>query len=386
MKSYQFLIFFGIVLSIYTLLHLYIFSRGLQAFPAGSTGRSWFTWTFWLLAVAYPLARFLERIWLSPVSDVLTWIGSFWLAAFLYFLLAVIIIDVARLLNLVIPFFKLLAGDQPAQARWLIFVVTAGTVVLLVIAGHINALTTKISHHSITINKPSASKKTIRVVAISDIHMGTVIGPRRLSRLIGLIADQKPDIVLMAGDVVDEDLAPVIRYDLGKLLKEIKAPLGVYAITGNHEYIGGAEKAVKYLTDHGISMLRDTALLIDHSFYLIGREDRDRSRFSGKPRKSVGELVKGLDPAKPKIMLDHQPYALHEVVDAGIDLQISGHTHHGQLWPLGYVTSAIFELSRGYRQKANTHFLVSTGFGTWGPPVRTGNRPEILVIDLTFEQ
>lgn len=384
MKSYQFLIFFGVVLTLYTLLHLYIFSRGIQAFPAGTTGRTWFTWTFWLLAFTYPLARFLERIWLSPVSDALTWIGSFWLAAFLHFLLAVLVIDIARLLNLVIPFFKILAGDQPAQARWLIFVFTAGTVALLVVAGHINALTTKVSQHTITIGKPSGNREAVRIVAVSDIHLGTVIGPRRLNKLIGLIEAQKPDIVLLAGDVVDEDLAPVIRYDLGELLRKIKAPLGVYAITGNHEYIGGAEKAVQYLTDHGISMLRDTAVLIDSSFYVIGREDRDRSRFSGNPRKSIAALVKDLDPAKPKIMLDHQPYALHEAVKAGIDLQISGHTHHGQIWPLSYVTSAIFELSRGYLQKEQSHFLVSTGFGTWGPPVRTGNRPEILVIDVKF--
>ncbi|MBI9063417.1 MAG: metallophosphoesterase, partial [Marinilabiliaceae bacterium] len=97
------------------------------------------------------------------------------------------------------------------------------------------------------------------------------------------------------------------------------------------------------------------------------------------------ELLKDTDHQLPIILLDHQPFNLDEAASAAVDLQISGHTHHGQLWPFGYLTEKIFEVSRGYKQKGNTHFMVSTGFGTWGPPVRTGNRPEILEITLHFE-
>lgn len=385
MKNYMFLIFFGVVLTLYTLLNLYIHSRGAQAFAAGSTSRVVFSWLFWILAVSYPLARITERFWLSPVSDALTWVGSFWLAIFFYLLLATLLIDVLRLINWVVPFFHLLSPDQ-SWLKIMTFTVTVGLVLTLVAAGHINALTTQVAHHSVHIRKKGPLTGVTRVVAVSDVHLGTLIGPRRLSNLAELVAAQKPDMILFAGDVVDEDLAPVIRHDLGALLQKFKAPMGVFAITGNHEYIGGAERAVKYLSDHGLTVLRDTAVLVDDALWVVGREDRDRDRFSGKSRKSLGELAAMIDLSKPAILLDHQPFKLDEVARSGFDIQISGHTHHGQLWPLNFITSAIFELSKGYLPKGDSHFFVSTGFGTWGPPVRTGNRPEIMVIDITFDR
>ncbi|HAQ65946.1 MAG TPA: metallophosphoesterase [Bacteroidales bacterium] len=384
MKSYQLLVFFSVILTVYALLNWLLFSNGLQVFPQGTRARIWFIWVFWLLVSAYPMARVLERVWLSPVSDLLTWIGSFWLAAFFYFLLALLVVDLFRLVNWVFPFFHLLAGGDPSKARLVIFLITTGAVAIVLIVGHVNAVRTKVTHYNLYINKPVESIDKLRIVAASDIHLGTVIGPRRLGRLVKLIDEQKPDVVLFAGDVVDEDLAPVVRNDLGKLLLKITAPMGVYAITGNHEYIGGAASAVKYLSDHGIQMVRDTSVLVGNSIILIGREDRDRGRFSGMERKSMGTLLTGIDLSRPVIMLDHQPFNLQEAVDAGIDVQISGHTHHGQIWPMNYITRAIFELSSGYLQKGKSHFIVSTGYGSWGPPVRTGNRPEIIVVDLTF--
>jgi predicted MPP superfamily phosphohydrolase len=186
--------------------------------------------------------------------------------------------------------------------------------------------------------------------------------------------------------VVDEDLAPVIRNNLGDSLKKLSAPMGVFAITGNHEYIGGAESACRYLADHGIKMIRDSAVLVAESFYLIGREDRDRPRFIGKPRVPVDRLMENIDAGKPVIMLDHQPFELDRKEELGIDLTLSGHTHHGQMFPLNYLTKAIYEVSWGYKKKGNTHAYVSSGYGGWGPPVRTGNRPEIVLISLHFVQ
>ncbi|HNY02698.1 MAG TPA: hypothetical protein PKG48_08935, partial [Bacteroidales bacterium] len=172
--------------------------------------------------------------------------------------------------------------------------------------------------------------------------------------------------------------------DLGTNLTRIRAKYGVYAITGNHEYIGGAEAAVQYLWDHGLTMLRDTAVYIEPGLYLVGREDRDRPRFSGKERKELAEIMSGIDRTKPVILLDHQPFHLEQAEEQGADLQLSGHTHHGQLWPFNYITLAMYEVSSGYKKKGNTHVYVSPGFGTWGPPVRIGNRPEIVLIRIHF--
>ncbi|MCX6165048.1 MAG: metallophosphoesterase [Ignavibacteriae bacterium] len=219
---------------------------------------------------------------------------------------------------------------------------------------------------------------------ISDLHLGTIISNSRLEDIVNKTNSLNPDIILLAGDIVDEDLGPVIRNNLGEMLKNFKSKYGTYGITGNHEYIGGVEEACTYLNAHNITMLRDTVVKIDNAFYLIGREDKEISTFAGKKRKSLNELVKEIDKSCPMILMNHQPFDLEETVKNEIDIQFSGHTHNGQLFPLNFITNLIFELSSGYLRKGQTHFYVSTGAGTWGPPLRIGNSPEIVDIKLTF--
>jgi len=385
MRLVQFIIFFSIVVSIYAAINYYIYHRAMMAIPADASWRSMFPWVFLFLASSYIIARILERIWLSPVSDIFTWIGVFWLGLMVYFLLAVIVIDLARLIHLVVPIYPdFLSQNLPASRFW-IFKAILVMAVITVIAGFINARSPRIREIEIVINKDAGERKELHIALASDVHMGTLVGPRRTDKMVRMINSLKPDIVLFAGDLVDEDLAPVIRYDLGESLKQLSAPLGIFAVTGNHEYIGGAEKAVGYLEEHGIRILRDSTLLIGESFYLAGREDKEKGRFSGKERKRIEEILSGIDISRPVIMMDHQPFRFDDVVANGVDLQLSGHTHHGQLWPFNYITKAIYEVSWGYKKKGNTHFYVSSGYGGWGPPVRIGNRPEIVNIRIKFK-
>lgn len=380
MRNIQFIIFFTIVIAVFSLLNFYIYSKGLQAFPAGSAIRSWYKWVFLFLAASYPVARFLERIWLSRVSDIFTWIGSFWLAAFFYFFLISLVIDLVRLVNLPFHFLPEITLQFKQAAFWSV----CGVVSVLIVAGFINSLIPRVKELDLTIDKNAGEYKDLRIAFASDIHLGTVIGPRRANGFVNRINQLNADIILLGGDVVDEDLAPVIRNNIGDSLKKLSAPKGIYAITGNHEYIGGADPACNYLTEHGINVIRDSSVLIDGSFYLIGREDRDKPRFTGKNRKPVSDLMNGIDKALPLIMLDHQPFELDKKEESGIDLTLSGHTHHGQIWPLNYLTNAIYEVSWGYKKKGDTHVYVSSGYGGWGPPVRIGNRPEIVLINLHF--
>lgn len=386
MKTYQFVVFFAIVLAVYGGLNFYLYSWAMMAIPDGSAVRNLFPWIFWLLVLSYPLARLLERVWLSPVSDFFTWTGSFWLGGMFYLLVAVLCFDLIRIVHLGVPVYPAFLVKDPVATRFWLFKGVAAITAVVILAGHINALTPRINRLNLNVGKKAGDFRELSLVMVSDIHMGTLIGPNRTRKMVEKINALKPDLILFAGDLVDEDLAPVIRHDLGKSLKQLSAPLGVYAITGNHEYIGGAEKAVMYLENHGIKVLRDTAVLIGNSFYLAGREDRDRLRFSGKPRKTIPEILRGVDTSKPVILMDHQPFHLQEAADNNVDLQLSGHTHHGQLWPLNYLTRAIYEISHGYRQINGTHFYVSCGYGGWGPPMRIGNRPEINSIRLSFKK
>jgi predicted MPP superfamily phosphohydrolase len=384
MRNFQFIVFFGIVIAVFSLLNWYIYSKGIQVFPQGTGARTGFRWIFIFLAASYPVARILERVWLSPVSDIFTWIGSFWLAAFFYFLLISLVVDFIRLINL--PFGFLPELTRTAGFKQVFFWLSCSIVTIALIGGFINSRFPRTKILELDIPKKRGAIKELRIAYASDIHLGTVIGPRRVKAFVKRMNGLKPDIILLGGDVVDEDLAPVIRNNLGDSLKKLSAPMGVFAITGNHEYIGGAEAACRYLADHGIKMIRDSAVLVAESFYLIGREDRDRPRFIGKPRVPVDRLMENIDAGKPVIMLDHQPFELDRKEELGIDLTLSGHTHHGQMFPLNYLTKAIYEESWGYKKKGNTHAYVSSGYGGWGPPVRIGNRPEIVLISLHFAQ
>jgi uncharacterized protein len=385
MKVSMFVIFFSIVLLIYSLLNYLIYIRGLQAIPVGNPYRTAYKWIFILLSSSYLIARVLERIWLSPLSDLFTWIGSFWLGAMIYFLLFLILLDLIRLINFITPVYPAVITANYAAVKLYIMVCVIVIVVIAMIGGYINAISPRTTRLDLAVHKKAGELKKLHMVMVSDIHMGTVIGPRRIAAMVKRINGLKPDIIIIAGDAVDEDLAPVIRHNLGASLEDLKAPYGVFCITGNHEYIGGAEAAVTYLEKHRINLLRDSHTLINNSFYLVGREDRDRERFTGKKRRSVAELLQGIDKTRPVILLDHQPFQLDNAEKAGVDIQLSGHTHHGQMWPANYITKAIYELSYGYLKKGNTHFYVSSGYGSWGPPVRIGTRSEIVDIYLTFD-
>jgi uncharacterized protein len=383
-KTSAFIIFFTIVLFIYGLTNFYIYTRAIQSIPAGNSWRTWFTVVFWALVSAYVVARFLERAYPCDFTEILTWIGSLWLGIMVYSLLAVLLIDFFRLLNHFFHFFPAIFYQDYPKTKLIALFISMTLIALVVLIGFINARLPRIKHVDITINKKVTSSKTLKIVMVSDIHMGTLIAKRRINNLIGKIIHLKPDLILFAGDIVDEDLAPVIRRNLGEMLSQLKAKHGVYGITGNHEYIGGAEPAVKYLTAHGINMLRDTAVLVDDYFYLVGRDDRDKPRFTRKERKPLEEIMAQVDRSYPVILMDHQPFTLNKAVEQGVDLQLSGHTHHGQLWPFNYITNAIYEMSWGYKLIGQTHFYVSSGFGSWGPPLRLGNRPEIVEIVVRF--
>jgi len=384
-RTQIFIIFFSIVIVLYGLVNTYIYIRGLQAISHNSPLRVWFTVIFWFLAASYLAARLIERIALSWLSDGLVWIGSFWMGAMAYFFVILLAIDLLRLVNYLIPFFPDFLTRNLQYTKKVTALIVIGAVFLTVVGAHINSVLPRIQALELMIQKKSPLKE-LNIAVISDVHLGTIICNSHFMRIVDKINSLNPDIVLFAGDLVDEDIEPVIRQNLGETLRQIKSKYGIYGVTGNHEYIGGVEPACKYLTEHGVIMLRDSVVQIDGAFTLVGREDVSIVQFDRKKRRSLGDLIKDVDKTLPIILMDHQPLRLNDAVDNGIDLQLSGHTHHGQLWPFNYITEAVYEISWGYKKKRDTHFYVSCGVGTWGPPMRTGNRPEIVNVKLKFEK
>jgi uncharacterized protein len=385
MKYAGFIIFFSLFFSIYIGGNYYVFTRGLQALPNIFWLKVLYISVFFILAVSFILNRFTGYTDLTALHHILAWTGSFWLAALVYFFLAVLLIDIIRLFNSGFHFLPLSASPEYVKLKILTLCISIFVVVLLLTAGFYNALHPVIKNLDIELSK-SSGKKEIKVVAVSDIHMGTVVENGRLNKLVDLVNAQNPDLIVLAGDILDEVQSPILHEHLGSPLKRLSAPLGVYAILGNHEYYGGIDKSIKYIKSLEIQLLIDSVVDIDHILTLVGRDDIGSVNMYRKKRKSIGELMAGVDTLRPVILLDHQPYNLKAASGCGIDLQISGHTHNGQFWPFNYLTRAIFELSWGYKKIGNTHFYISSGYGTWGPPIRIGNRPEIVVFNIRMKE
>ena len=379
MKIPQIVIFLSVVLSVYFLVNTFIYVQTKTIFSFSNIG-IWLKVIFWLLVLSYPIGRILEGFASGSLSSVLIKMGSIWLGAMLYLFLTFLLVLIIRFTNSLFNITDYLDFKNHLNYKQIAAIGVYAITALVLIAGHINAISPKVSRVTINTDKNIGSS-SLRIVAVSDIHLGTIIGKNQLNKLVILINEQKPDVVLLAGDIFDEDIAPVVNGGMGVLFEQIKSKYGTYAVTGNHEYFGKFEAKIDYLKQHKVNVLRDSSVLVDN-FYVIGREDRQSNYALSRTRKTIEELVDSLDKSKLMILLDHQPYNLNEAQESGIDIQLSGHTHHGQMWPFNYATQGIFEVSRGYHIKGNTHYYVSTGFGTWGPRVRIGNRPEIVVIEV----
>lgn len=385
MKFWNFLIFISIVVLVYGSVNYYIFIRGLQAIPKDSSFRSYYIILFIIIALCFWAGRISENFISNGFTDTLVWIGSFWLAFILYFFLFIVVLDLVRLGNHFFNFYPDFITNNYEKVKFITGTAVTTIVVIIVIAGHINFLNPRIHKFEINIPKQKSQLDKLNIAVAADLHLGTIVGKSRLDDFVKKINSLNADIVLLPGDIFDEDIGPIIKKNLGDDLIKLRAKYGVYGVTGNHEYIGGAAEAVKYLEEHGIKMIRDSAVLIDSSFYVAGREDKSMSQFSNNTRKELSEIINKLDKDYPIILLDHQPFNLHLARENGVDLQLSGHTHHGQLWPLNYITGMVYELSWGYKKKGSTHYYVTSGFAGWGPPVRTGSDTEVVNIIVNFQ-
>jgi predicted MPP superfamily phosphohydrolase len=189
-----------------------------------------------------------------------------------------------------------------------------------------------------------------------------------------MINSERPDMVLIAGDIIDMSMRPLIDENMAEEIQRIEAP--VYACLGNHEYYTGEPKAQKFYRDAHIHLLRDTSIVVG-DVCLLARDDR-----SNHHRLPLSQIAKKADHSKYTILLDHQPYHLEQTEKEGIDFQLSGHTHEGQVWPISWITHALYECAFGEYQRGKTHYYISSGMGIWGGKFRIGTHSEYVVATL----
>jgi predicted MPP superfamily phosphohydrolase len=375
------ILFFITFFTVYTLLNFYIFIRAFHLLPNNWIVKSSFIILFILVSYGYVLSKSLYKYLSVTVYDSWLTIGAIWFAMLVYFVLILFTIDLTLLLNKLFKFLPAFLFEY--KSKVIIALSVFIFVSVIVFLGNLNKRDIITTTLEIQIPKLNSKIENLNIVLASDIHLSPIDGEKLLPKLVDKINSLNPDIILFTGDIVDDKAEILQAQGIGKSFLRLKSKYGLFTINGNHEFINGVESSIRYAEKLGMTVIRDTAILIDDSFYLIGREDSSKLRFDGVHRKALSSIVQELD-SYPKILLDHTPFNLNEAVENGIDLQLSGHTHHGQIWPANLITSMIYEISWGYKKISDTHFYVTSGAGTWGPPVRTGSKSEIVNIKVAF--
>lgn len=299
-----------------------------------------------------------------PVATAFYEIGNSSIFIMLYMVMLYLLLDLGRAVHLVPHSFMFNS-------------VKGSLTVLVVIVG---VFTYGYFHYMHKVRQPvemvtkKKVEKPLKLVMISDLHIGYHNQVKELNRWVDMINKENPDLILIGGDIIDGRIRPLKEENMAASFHRLKAP--VIAALGNHEYYTGLKDALPFYKEAGITLLRDSAITIK-GINIIGRDDR-----SNPMRKSVKQLEQGLDMNRYTILLDHQPYHLEEAQQAGVDFQFSGHTHYGQVWPISWITDAIYEDAFGPLQKGNTQYYVSSGLGIWGAKFRIGTRSEYVVAKL----
>ena len=381
-----------IVLLVYTGMNIYSGIRIFWLFRFFSLPlRAFVFWPVYIVFSFSYIFIFLLRLDRFPP---LRQVGMYSLPALVYLFLAILALDLVRLV------FRLFnrAPFSPAQNAADTGIAVCLTV-LVMIYGAFHARDIGTVHYNVSLKKGGAMPP-LRLTLISDLHIGTTVNLKWVAGIVDTVNRTEPDIICIAGDLFDSNIAALPKAEgIAEELRRLKAPLGVYACQGNHDVDrlspwegSGTEQIQKFLENAGISFLQDEVIIIDGRFYLAGRRDASNRRFDSTgerlKRKTADELFAGLDKSRPLIVLDHQPVDFGREEEAGADLVLSGHTHKGQFFPGNIATKRIFKKSGavhyGYWQGRSAQAVVSSGAGVWGPPVRIATRSEVAVVHVAF--
>ena len=334
----------------------------------------------------------------SAVAIVIRRISTYWIGIMLYSLLYVVLFDLLRLI-----------AKHTKLKNTLLFsrgsVISIGSVVVACavatcLYGIFNARNIKVNEYSVTVNKSCGSDKHLKAVLVADLHMGYAIGVDHITNMVEKINAQNPDIVIIAGDIFDNSYDGMDDPEgIKAQLKSIKSKYGVYAVYGNHDIDekilmgftfdwGGKqlhnEKMTNFMKECNIKLINDESVLINDEFYLVGRRDTDKPGTEDGTRAEISELTKDLDKTKPIFVLSHEPDELQKTADAGADIDFSGHTHDGQLFPGNLTIGLFWENPCGMIKKDSMYSIVTSGVGVYGTFMRVGTDAEICSVDIDF--
>jgi predicted MPP superfamily phosphohydrolase len=382
----SFALFFGVMLTLVGAVHYYVWARLVRDTVLPAPWQRALTAAIAGMYVLVPLSFVLRRAEL-PFTVPLIWLSSFWLGILLLLLVVLAAGDATRG---VIALGAKLGSAPPADAeRRLALARLFGLVVVLVTGGLAAAAVrsglARVAVRNVNVRLRRLPKKLdgLTIVQLTDVHVGPTIGRAFIEDIVTRTNALAPDIVAITGDLVDgsvDDLRDAIAPLAG-----LKARHGVYFCTGNHEYYSGAPEWCAELTRIGIRVLRNERVIVGNgpdSFDLAGIDDESAHRFGEGHGADLARAVAGRDPARELVLLAHQPKAVLEAKEHGVGLQLSGHTHGGQIWPWNYAVRLQQPVVAGLARFGETQVYVSRGTGYWGPPMRLAAPAEITRITL----
>lgn len=328
--------------------------------------------------------------------------GNYFLGIFLYTLVIILLADFGRIL---LKYVFHVSWIHSRTAFTVAGAICALLILLLSACGIFHAKYIKTTSYDVIINKTIPERTSMKVVLLADTHFGYNAGVLHARELVRKINKQKPDLVCIAGDIFDNEYDAIRNPEkLEKTLRGIKSTYGVYACWGNHdlneEILAGFTfkhkdgdlsdikdpRMKKFLKDSNIHILKDESVLINDQFYVIGRKDASLTEKIHETRKAPAQLTEKLDRDKPIIMIDHQPKELQELADAGVDLDLCGHTHDGQTFPGNFTIKLMWENPCGLLSKDNMTNITTSGAGVWGPAMRIGTDSEICSINIQLKK
>ncbi|MGI6005908.1 MAG: metallophosphoesterase [Ruminococcus sp.] len=388
---------------VYLLINGYLVWRLFCWMSAVNTGMDKIWIRFLVMAVYLFFASALLVGFLLPPGELQRFfmhIGNYWLGVLAY---AVMVILAAELLGLILKRCGWLNQEKIRSSKT--FAIAGCACILIVAAvsiwGVINARMIRTTDYEITVQKKTETFHNMKVVLAADLHMGYNIGCRQMEQMVEKINRENPDLVVIAGDIFDNEYEALKDPEkLISILQGIKSRYGIYACYGNHDIqekilagftFKGEDKKQsdirmdEFLEKAGITLLQDEAVLIENEIYLYGRPDASRPGRGIEERKSPKEITDDMDLSRPVFVIDHQPRELQKLADAGVDLDLCGHTHDGQIFPGNILTSIMWENSCGYLKKDDMHNIVTSGVGVFGPNMRVGTKAEICSITVHFE-
>jgi predicted MPP superfamily phosphohydrolase len=360
----------------YIIPNIYVFLRIWTIF-INKGYKIHYTIIYALIISIYPVSNLFSETDPSSISDIIITIANYILPFFLYVFLFVLVFDLLMLTNRLL---KIVSPDMIQSTRFKLVCLSAILFlsITVVVLGVINFKTIRTSDYTIEIPRKYSKSSHLRIAFAADFHLKEETDIHFVERFANKIIEINPDIMLFGGDIVEGDREDENMAASEKILHDIKTRYGTYSVLGNHEYYGGQDKG-SFFDKSGMIVLCDTIMVIDSSFSLGGRLD---SHFKG--RKSIENLLKYDSGEFPLILIDHRPTEIDNISKTDVDVQLAGHTHDGQLFPINLITNKIYELSWGHLKKRNTDFFVTSGISLWGPPVRTTGKSEIMVIDISF--